>query len=254
MLRVPSAPRGTLLTRFSASEGTADTTSPFLLRRTRGLWNREPGSCTLRELAARSEAERFGDTGAVPYDIELSEVERTLEAASVRLTPITEDDAEEAYALLTDHRLDFLDPDYTPVDIAAERDYIARLRAGKSNDPNSHEYQWAVRSTKTGQLVALLMVHLTVEIELDAHGPPHEVRMVEPTLFVDPDHQRQGYGSAAVRAVVKLAVDRFGVTIRLAKIRWDNRQAQDFALREGLTKTGAGMTPHGYETWCGEIS
>jgi RimJ/RimL family protein N-acetyltransferase len=70
------------------------------------------------------------------------------------------------------------------------------------------------------------------------HGPPDEAGMVEVGYSIDPQHRRQGYARAALRALVDRAGREPGVTTVRASVSPDNVASRDLVLSEGFVPVG----------------
>jgi RimJ/RimL family protein N-acetyltransferase len=154
-------------------------------------------------------------------------------------------DAADAYALLTDERLEHLDPEFVP---ESEQDFALfakQIQARAFNGADARRYQWAVR-LDTGALVGLVTADLHVRTD------PPGARAAELTAFIHPDHQQHGHFTASARRLLRLLRSQFGITHQEALIRGDNLVAQAIARRCGLAKE-PGQDPDGYETWVAEV-
>jgi RimJ/RimL family protein N-acetyltransferase len=69
------------------------------------------------------------------------------------------------------------------------------------------------------------------------HGPP-EHGVVEVGYSIDPQHRRQGYARAALRALVDRAVQERGVTTVRASVSPDNVASRDLVVSEGFVEVG----------------
>ncbi len=69
------------------------------------------------------------------------------------------------------------------------------------------------------------------------HGPP-EGGVVEVGYSIDPQHRRQGYARAALRALVERAAREPGVTTVRASVSPDNVASRDLVLSEGFVPVG----------------
>lgn len=70
------------------------------------------------------------------------------------------------------------------------------------------------------------------------HGPPDERGMVEVGYSIDPEHRRQGYARAALRALVDRAAREPGVTTVRASVSPDNGASRDLVQSEGFVPVG----------------
>jgi RimJ/RimL family protein N-acetyltransferase len=73
------------------------------------------------------------------------------------------------------------------------------------------------------------------------HGPPDGTGMVEVGYSVDPQHRRQGYARAVLRALVARAAREPGVTTVRASVSPDNVPSRDLVLSEGFVAVGEQM-------------
>jgi RimJ/RimL family protein N-acetyltransferase len=69
------------------------------------------------------------------------------------------------------------------------------------------------------------------------HGPPAD-GVVEVGYSIDPQHRRQGYARAALRALVDRAAREPGVTTVRASVSPDNVASRDLVLSEGFVEVG----------------
>ena len=70
------------------------------------------------------------------------------------------------------------------------------------------------------------------------HGPPDDAGMVEVGYSIDPQHRRQGYARAALRALVDRATREPEVTTVRATVSPDNAASRDLVLSEGFVAVG----------------
>ena len=73
------------------------------------------------------------------------------------------------------------------------------------------------------------------------HGPLDDTGMVEVGYSIDPQHRRQGYARAALRALVDRATREPGVTTVRASVSPDNVASRDLVLSEGFVAVGEQM-------------
>ncbi len=172
----------------------------------------------------------------------------TFETERLIIRPIRPDDSTEAYALLTHQELKFMDPRFVPPDAEAYAAFAQRMQEREENCETHRLYQWALRLKSTGELVGLISAELNLENRLQASGPPLEVRELETTAYIHPDHQHVGFATEADATLSVFVESRFEVNRRIAKIRHDNTEVQSKASASGAKKL-SGQTPQGYETW-----
>jgi len=184
----------------------------------------------------------------VPFRGEPDDDELSFDTDRLVVRPIHPNDAEEAYGLLTDSRLQFLDPSFVPPDAATYAEFAQRMKLRADNDDSFRLYQWSLRLRETAVFVGLISVELRQGDRLRPKDPPLEVRELEVTAYVSPDHQGLGLGSEAAASISMFIEERFGVNRRVAKIRHDNSRVQARAVAAGATKL-PGMSLQGYETW-----
>ncbi|MGY1884321.1 MULTISPECIES: GNAT family N-acetyltransferase [unclassified Blastococcus] len=70
------------------------------------------------------------------------------------------------------------------------------------------------------------------------HGPPDASGMVEVGYSIDPEHRRQGYARAALRALLAWAADEPAVTTVRASVAPANTASRDLVLGEGFVAVG----------------
>lgn len=70
------------------------------------------------------------------------------------------------------------------------------------------------------------------------HGPPDDDGMVEVGYSIDPDHRRQGYARAALRALIAWAADAPGVTVVRASVSPENTPSLNLVRAHGFVAVG----------------
>ena len=73
------------------------------------------------------------------------------------------------------------------------------------------------------------------------HGPPDDTGMVEIGYSIDPQHRRQGYARAALRALMERARREPAVNTFRATVSPDNAPSRDLVVSEGLVEVGEQM-------------
>jgi diamine N-acetyltransferase len=97
---------------------------------------------------------------------------------------------------------------------------------------------WAVHDEASGEVVGFVMISdgipaETLERDEDLIGPYYLWK-----LFVDADHQRQGYGTAILDAVVGYLRDRPGADVLYTSCGQGDGTPQPFYERYGFVPTG----------------
>lgn len=184
----------------------------------------------------------------MPFNGEPTDDELTFATERLTVRPIAPDDAEDAYALLNHPALEFLDPNFIPETAKAYAEFAERAQTRTDNDEQFRLYQWALRLNGSGEMVGLMSADLRCSDRLRLQAAPVEVREMETTAYIHPDHQHNGYAPEADAAISAFIEPRFEVNRRVAQIRHDNTGVQSKVKEEGAEKL-PGQTQHGYETW-----
>lgn len=165
------------------------------------------------------------------------------------LREAADSDAQEAYELITHPKMRF-------VDIVPESpDHMrASIERGRSEgaEPNLIHHEWAVRSNSDDTLVAFASCNAMRRGGLEVvAGEAREVehRAVEPTIYVHPDHQGQGYGPEAIEAIEQFAVQHYGVTESRPKIDPSNEKSRTKTAQRGATRELPAGLYDPLETW-----
>lgn len=118
---------------------------------------------------------------------------RPLETERLRLEPIRAEHAEAMFDGLHDPALYRYQTDEPPADLAELRDRYARLATGRSPAGDRYWLNWVV-VPRDGSAAAAGYVQATVEDDLSWGSIGY---------LILPAHQRRGFGSEAVRAMVR---------------------------------------------------
>ena len=184
----------------------------------------------------------------MPFQGEPTNEELTYTTERLAVRPIAFDDANEAHALLTHQHLDFIDPTFVPSSAGAYAEFANQSQNRTENDEEIRRYHWALRIDGSGEMVGLISAQLRRSDRLRSKALPVEVRELETTAYVHPDHQHLGYASEADAAISTFIEPRFQGNRRVAQIRHDNTVVQAKAEEAGAKKL-TGQTERGYETW-----
>lgn len=201
----------------------------------------------------------------MPYDAEPPPEAFKLEHDNLTLTPITEDDAQEVFDLMNHPKLENFDPAERPETVEQLRDEIAK--SGDKNTPFKKRYQWVGRRKDTGDAVVIGVAEMTVKDdfvhERDAEGKVTnttiaEIRTVEPSVYVHPDHQEakgDRWGKKTGGLLVGFARDGYGCNRRRATIKLTNGKSIRRVEEAGMTlmyKNAPGA-PEGFGVWEGDL-
>lgn len=185
-----------------------------------------------------------------------SEEDRTLKTERLILAPATEDDAEEAFELVTHSELTFIARDRLPTTPDDMRSSIVRTRSGEMNSDELLHHEWMVRRQSDQVLIALASCNVMRKFDLapvsregEGEAESLEVRAVEPTVYVHPSHQGHGYGPEAVAAIEVFAHQRYGAIESLPKIDPSNERARDRAREAGAEQLLPAGIYDPMETW-----
>jgi RimJ/RimL family protein N-acetyltransferase len=178
-----------------------------------------------------------------------SDPELVIRTPRLTLRPATQVDAEDCFELIAHPDLPFVSA--RPSSVEDMRASIQHGRVpGESEDLIHHE--WTVRRNDDNALVAFASCNMMRRVDLqtvDGKATEVELRVIEPTIYVHPAHQRNGYGPETVGAIEDFGHRYYGATESRPKIDPGNAASREMARKRGAKRLLPATIYDPLETW-----
>jgi RimJ/RimL family protein N-acetyltransferase len=178
-----------------------------------------------------------------------SDADMMLETERLMIQPASVTDASDAFALLSNSSLEFVET--RPPSVEEMEASIKRGRSPTDEEDLIH-YEWAVRRRCDGTLVAFVSCNIMRKVEIQSvHGEPRAVELcvIEPTVYVHPSEQGNWYGPETVQAIEDFARTYYGATEARPKIDPRNARSRELAQKQGATRILPSGIYDPLETW-----